>query len=140
MSALEKLAAIQTGEIKKYYPAAQTGYLRKTGNVGTTYTVGASDANHQTDSTGIVELTISVPLNTAQGGTGTHTGVLICFGAASDGSAKAILDDATTDADTVQYRFINPGTTRTFHFSPAITRWDMKALTAATPIYQEKAR
>lgn len=131
MSAIEKAAgALVLG----YFPQPQQGLVKKTTNVAITYDATTPGVNTQTDTTGIVELTLCCPL------TASCTGLLVCFSASSNAVAKSWLDDATTDTVGLQYRFIPQGTTRTFHFSSPVTRWDMKALGAATPVYQEVAR
>lgn len=130
----EILILNNTSVVRKYFPNPQTGVVRTISAVATTYDATTPDKNKQTDATGIVELTLTVPL------TASLTSVRVAFDASSNAVAKAWLDDTTVDADGIQYRTIVPGTTRTFHFSSPITRWDMLAIGAATIVYQEGAR
>lgn len=130
---MSEYSEYQTSIIKKYFPAPAAAIIRKTTDVATTYTAATPGVNHQTD-IGAVEITIAVPP------TAGCTGVLVVFGAPDNATAKLWLDDATTDSDSLQVRFIPADSFRTFHFSPAVTVFDMKAIGAATPVYIEKAR
>lgn len=132
-----KLSEFYTFVIKKYFPNPQSGLVRVVATVSTTYTAATPGVNHQTDSTGVKELTFCIPGSEAAG----VTGMFVAFGAPSNETAKLWLDDATTDTDTLQRRYIPRGQRVTFHFSPAITVWDMKAIGAnIAALEQEKAQ
>ena len=215
MGKLIKYIVLLISTIKRYFPEPQAGECETISVIATNYDATTPSFNKQTDTAGIVELTLTVPeaisapvtmtiavpgvttwaahgfangqtvvlsttgalptgltigttyylvnvaantfelaatlggasINTTGTQSGIHTatvksncgGLRVCFDASSNIVAEAWLEDATTDA-AVQYRVVMPGTTRTFHFSTPITRWDMLAMGAATIVYQEIAR
>lgn len=136
MSGLTTKAALDAIGIKKNFPNAGALLSKLTTNITTTWTTGSPYT--QTDSTGVVELTISVSGVAAL--TGLQAGVLVAFGAPNDTVAATWFADTTKDSNVLQYVYVPEGTTRTFHFSPALTRWDYQAVVNTVTIYQEIAR
>ena len=133
MSALEKIGALKSIAIKKNFPDAGALLSRIVSSVATAYTSTAAQVH--TDATGIKELIVS-PIATATVGSGVN----VAFDAPSNAVAAAWFADTTNDSDVLQYVFVPGGTTRSFVFDSAITRWDYQAVGAATTIRQEIVR
>lgn len=127
MSDLETRAALQTNIIKKSFPNPAGMINKMIQNVPTTWVTG--NPCTQTDA-GAKSITLT-PLS---------YDIKVCFDAANDTIAAAGLNDATVDSATLQYIYIKAGQTRTLNFTTAITRWDMKAITTQTNVFQEVAR
>lgn len=133
MSGLTTKAALETGKIKKNFPDAGALLSQLTGNITTTYSAAAP--YKQTDTTGIKELVITIPSSATAG-----AGAVVSFDAPSDAVATAWFANASTNSVELQYVFVPHGTSRSFTFSSAITRWDYKAVGATVTVYEERVR